>query len=326
MGQSYTIHCAPSPIVFSAINLTTRSKPSHCARCSDSKCFLTETDGWDHYALSLNTARQVAILLLNKWDRELDNMLQRPVKPRNADAAAHMAPRYTKKLYANTTNAELAELAISTLPKELTHGVCMINANCRECGSSFQFTVSNEPRTRNMPLTYCPYCATPTLVISPISTDSYIERSINDWRFLADKYDAPKVDESPEATLVRIADIRAKYTFWEQQTTFKTFDEFMANYSTMVINELRTPLVNRVTLRSKVQQKPKHRKIRLVVKRLPVPAHTYIPEPIETTVALYATCGICGCEKPHMRFGFCEPCTLVLESERSNILKHYPLS
>src|SRR3982751_27725 len=82
MGKNTTIPCNahPSPILFSTPVLTCTLAPQHCAHCSTSSCFLTETDGWDSYALSLNSSRKMAILLLNKFDRNLHTQMRSATK------------------------------------------------------------------------------------------------------------------------------------------------------------------------------------------------------------------------------------------------------
>lgn len=231
-------------------------------------------------------------MLLNSFDRTIASKLQRPIKSRSDPKHQYTSPRYTKKTYttseanynlSTTTNAELAELAIKSLPPELSHGTCQIHAKCNACGSAFQFTVSNEPKTVKMPLTYCPYCALPSLVINPNTSTpvNYVERSIEEWRHLADIFIPfvpviPSVTnpsgyeiESPESTLVRIADIRAKYTYWEKYgAQYRTFKDFMDHYAEVVANELNNPTTPRSTVpvNHSLKQKPKHKKIRFIIK------------------------------------------------------------
>lgn len=326
--KSYTAHCnkSTSPIIFTATLNTHSNNPRGCPRCGIADCFLTETDGWDSYALTLNASRKLTILLLNKFDRSI-SAIKVPVKSRTHTSNSiptnskvpFESPKYRKDMPASVTNAELANLAIQSLPAELTHGTCMINASCNGCGSSFTFSVSNEPKTVKMPLTHCPYCATPSLIISPAVQASYAERSIEQWRHLADTYETttPPIDESPESILVRIADIRAKYTYWETHVTqqYPTFSAFMADYTNIIANELLNPATPRYKASIKVhantnspsvisptshsstaaskslKEKPKHKKIRFVIRKpaltpgvaasntatLPIPAHTYTP-------------------------------------------------
>lgn len=364
MATSYTTHCnsRSSPIVFTSDILTTQAKPICCANCGPSTpsnpvgCFFTETDGWDQYALQLNASRKLTILLLNKFDRMLSSTLTQPVKPNAKTATPNSqsgvpftAPRYNNPMSKGAynvnavSNAELAELAIKSLPPEMSHGTCTFNVSCggpRGCGSSFQFTVSNEPRTMQMPITYCPYCGQPTLVIGSTTVASYVERSIEQWRVLADLYTSNVIeDESAEQILIRIADIRAKYNYWcSFASDFKTFAQFMANYDRIIANELNNPKTPRHTATvhptGNLKQQPKHRKIKLVVRRnaasdvntLPVPAHVTNPLVVEDKeIPIYGTCGICGCEQANVLLNaryvrtfaaYCEPCNSTVNEQR----------
>jgi hypothetical protein len=314
---------------------------------------------------------------LNKFDRNI-SAIKVPVKSRashstlTANKVPFESPKYRKDMPTTVSNAELAELAIKSLPAELTHGTCMINASCNSCGSSFQFTVSNEPKTVKMPLTHCPYCATASLIISPAPQANYVERSIEQWRHLADTYEptTPPIDESPESILVRIADIRAKYTYWETHVTgtYPTFAAFMADYANIIANELLNPSTPRYTTKltqhansnspsltsttstssastssKSLKEKPKHKKIRFVIRKpapilspasnvstLPIPAHTYTPAMAPTDeIPEYSLCGICSCEMPRFVFengrkvpnmkAYCEPCAIFTLSERKNV-------
>lgn len=317
-----------------------------CASCGSS-CKSTSSEGWDEYAIRLGISRPLTILLLVKFDRALDQGLQRLVVSHTQSTMCGSvptnAPKFTPLSYSNTSNAELAELNFQALAKSLpnvSHGTTNIHGHCTKCGSSFEFTVADQPRTNHKPLTYCPYCATPTLVITPSQTLSYIERSAEQWSHLAEVY-SPKPETQAEQ-IIWLADIQAKYHFWENHSTAPTFAQFMADLPNMMAQEL-SDRSNKLSVTPKqimsnnrpIPTKNKQTKRRLVikVKSFPEPASMSNPSkpldpnklysganaqtPLRQATMVYPTCMLCKCEQPSKTLTpLCEPCQIVANKRR----------
>ncbi len=198
----------------------------HCPCCGHTRS--TDTaDGWHEYALQLKATKRVAVFLLNTMPRTLD--INRQIAPTAPNTAATIptcglpfnSPRYTKGRNTKAlTNAELAELAMTAMK---TSGTCQIQAHCTKCGSAFEFKVSdpNSPtnptiQTESKPLTYCPYCATKTLTITPYEPE-YPKRSTQIWEQLAAIHNLP------------ILAVKAYYEFWQKTSKNPSFTDFITN-------------------------------------------------------------------------------------------------
>lgn len=244
------VHCKTTRIV--EPTLPTLTNVQHCPCCGKQRRAL-EADGWDHYAVQLNINRKGAIFFLNNMPRALNSLdLTRPLPDR-----PFSPPRHTEQYTVKMTNSELAEYTLAHLPKHLVHGTTTIQAHCTQCASSFQFLISSPDNPQNptlsthhKPLTYCPYCGTNTLVITP-TTLNYTERSDNEWTLLANKYSM-----SPLA-------IRAIYSFWQAHSTNKSFDNFYHNEYT---NALRGELTTKEHIVPRLAHTPT-RKLRIVIRK-----------------------------------------------------------
>lgn len=300
-----TVHCTgpKHPIVIKPIQPTIQTTPNHCPCCSNTRK-PTKTDGWDLYAIQLSVSRKMTIHLLL-------NMPLALAKATNQKSLLKLASK-----------DQIADMTFHQLPAHVIHGTSLINAVCKSCKSGFEFKVSSidsptnpTSNTTNRTIKFCPYCATPTLEITPITDPHKFSELL--WDELAKKFNLPYLA------------IRAFYTYWESHCADKSFDDWYTNYLTPKLTEeltfhttfyTHTPTSHKIR-RLALDYKPRIHKIKLRATKTPTP-----PTPLHTLniTSEYNHCKICDCELPKFQFGatsrlkvYCEQCELVSIKERN---------
>lgn len=287
--------------------------------CCRHKVYSDATTGFDYYAISLGLSRQLTHHFLITMPRTLSNAPAIAYSADHPQLHTNCTPINPKKnTYANTSNDELAELSMKRLPQYLVHGSTKLSAHCHKCGSSFVFEVTSPDAPTNSqshptistvsrPLSYCPYCATATLIITPIN------QPFDNWSYLASLYNVPVIS------------IKAYYKVWSQSFTkaYPQFSEFMKSMPQRLSAELAA------------LPKAPTKKRKIIVKRRPAATSALMPQaPVYTTPSSipqaptnnYRKCITCNeCELPPYthdgKVNFqtrCEQCTITYLTRRTN--------
>lgn len=195
----------------------------YCPICGH-KAITHDTDGYDHYAISLRQSRPQTLLFLNKMPRLLESKLQFNTKNTKLGRKTIFGNIQGKQNEMETldhthnplTNAEWAERIFQHLPQELVHGTCELSQHCHTCGSSIHLLVSSPDNPSNPSLntqlapSYCVYCGSSNTTTLPT------KQQLDPMAHLALTYNLPELT------------CRAYFTIWQQQhPEIPTFQDFL---------------------------------------------------------------------------------------------------
>lgn len=224
-------------------------------------------------------------------------------------------PKYTKGTICNSvpvsrmSNDELAEYSMKrlSLVEHVVNGTATVNAHCTKCGSTFIFKVSSpdnptDPtnQTHHKPLTYCPYCATPTLAVT---VEPY-----GAWDALAEVYN------------LSVMAVKAYYKFWTQYSNTPTFALFMEQIPAQLereITQAKTRANN--TNQTNAKRTPPPSKLRKTIRLRVVGApKTAIPQYANTPPMPPQSDTITNSSLKHIICESCGECELSVYSTWSN--------